>query len=190
MISSHLLLIKQKAYILGQLITQYFLTMNKLLITLTASLLFLMVACSPEAEVEQEVTAYPDIEQIFFGEVFTPENVVPAHTIVSGLTEEPSEVLQVSGVVVEVCQSKGCWLALELEGDETMRMTFLDYEFFVPKDLAGTEVIAKGEAWLNTTSVDALRHYAEDAQQSEEEIAAITSEKVEFYFEASGVLIQ
>ena len=145
----------------------------------------IVVSCTSN---ENEAPA--EIEGTFYGEQFVPTNVVLASSIIPNLTEEPTEKIQVRGNVVEVCQSKGCWLALELDGAETMRMTFKDYDFFVPLDLAGAEIIAEGEAWLNNTSVNALRHYAEDAGQTEEEIAAITSDKVEFYFEASGVLVQ
>jgi hypothetical protein len=46
-----------------------------------------------------------------------------------------------------------------------------------------------GFARIETTSVEVLRHYAEDAKKSPEEIAAITQPKREVSFEASGVLV-
>jgi hypothetical protein len=91
--------------------------------------------------------------------------------------------------VNEVCQAKGCWMTLNLgDGDEVM-VKFKDYGFFVPKDIAGKEVIINGQAFINEVSVDEQRHYAEDAGKTKEEIALITEPKKTYSFEADGVLL-
>ncbi len=96
----------------------------------------------------------------------------------------------VEGKVLSVCQTKGCWMNLD-KGDGTgIRVTFKDYGFFVPKDIAGKTVIIKGIAQVNTTSVAELRHYAEDAKKSKEEIESITEPKTEIVFEAEGVIVK
>ena len=51
---------------------------------------------------------------------------------------------------------------------------FKDYGFFMPTDAAGKEVIVDGKAFVNEVSVADLKHYAEDAGKSPEEIAKIT----------------
>jgi hypothetical protein len=89
-----------------------------------------------------------------------------------------------------VCQAKGCWMTLNLEDGNQVMVKFKDYGFFVPKDIAGKEVIVNGLAFVEEVSVDEQRHYAEDAGKSEEEIAAITAPKKTFSFEADGVLIK
>ena len=60
---------------------------------------------------------------------------------------------------------------------------------FVPKDIKGKQVIVNGKAFVNEVPVDELKHYAEDAGKSVEEIAAITESKKTFSFEADGVLV-
>ena len=62
--------------------------------------------------------------------------------------------------------------------------------FFMPLDAKGKDVIVAGKAFVTVTSVEELRHYAEDAGKSVAEIAKITSVKKEFAFEASGVLLK
>ncbi|HEX9828115.1 MAG TPA: DUF4920 domain-containing protein [Flavobacteriaceae bacterium] len=89
-----------------------------------------------------------------------------------------------------VCQAKGCWMTLNLEDGNQVMVKFKDYGFFVPKDIAGKEVIVNGLAFVEEVSVDEQRHYAEDAGKSAEEIAAITTPKKTFSFEADGVLIK
>ena len=70
-----------------------------------------------------------------------------------------------------------------------MRVTFKDYAFFMPKDLTGKRVVVEGYAYVDETPVDVLRHYAEDAGKSKEEIEKITEPKREVAYEASGVVI-
>ena len=65
--------------------------------------------------------------------------------------------------VSEVCQAKGCWMNLAGGSDSSqveMFEQFKDYGFFMPKDLAGKEVIVEGKAYKEETSVEELRHYA------------------------------
>ena len=74
--------------------------------------------------------------------------------------------------------------------DETIMVRFKDYGFFMPLDAAGKEVIVAGKAFVNEVSVADLKHYAEDAGKSSEEIANITEPAMEFAFEANGVLLK
>ena len=94
------------------------------------------------------------------------------------------------GKVEEVCQAKGCWMKVDLENGEQVMVKFKDYAFFMPKDLAGKEVVLNGKAFVNEVPVDEERHYAEDGGATPEEIAAITAPKKTFSFEADGVLIK
>jgi hypothetical protein len=59
----------------------------------------------------------------------------------------------------------------------------------MPKDLSGKQVVVDGYAFIETTSVDILRHYAEDAGKSKAEIEAIKEPLRELSFEAAGVMI-
>ena len=70
-----------------------------------------------------------------------------------------------------------------------MMVRFKDYGFFVPKDIAGRKVIITGKAYREVTPIEELRHYAEDAGKSKEEIAAITESKEELKFLATGVVL-
>ncbi|MFN3939863.1 MAG: DUF4920 domain-containing protein [Chitinophagales bacterium] len=96
---------------------------------------------------------------------------------------------KVSGKVESVCQNKGCWMKLDAGNGETMRVSFKDYGFFVPKDLAGKTVVVEGVAEVKAISVEDQRHFAEDAGKSKEEIEAITEPKDELVFVADGVIV-
>jgi hypothetical protein len=100
---------------------------------------------------------------------------------------ENTDDVVVTGTVEEVCQVKGCWMTLAADDDVSMRVSFKDYDFFVPKDIHGRTVVIKGKGEISITSVADLQHYAEDEGLSEEEIAAITEPKSEYTFVADGV---
>ena len=93
--------------------------------------------------------------------------------------------------VSEVCQAKGCWMTLHdaQAGDVEIMVRFKDYGFFVPKDIGGRQVIVEGKAFKSVTTVDELRHYAEDAGKSPEEIAKITEPENTYSVEATGVKV-
>ena len=97
----------------------------------------------------------------------------------------------VEGEVVEVCQKKGCLMTIQSPVAEDLDVTvrFKDYGFFMPKSLSGSTVLVEGQAKTVVTPVEDLRHYAEDAGKSAEEIAAITEPKEEIEFIATGVRV-
>ncbi|MDC8006232.1 DUF4920 domain-containing protein [Aureisphaera galaxeae] len=96
--------------------------------------------------------------------------------------------IKVKAKVNSVCQKKGCWMRLDL-GDAESFVRFQDYGFFMPKDLAGDEVLVNGMAYVEETSVEDLKHYAEDAGKPQEEIDAITEPELSYNFLSTGVLI-
>lgn len=98
--------------------------------------------------------------------------------------------VKLSANIAEVCSKKGCWMKLDMGNGKTMRVTFKDYEFFVPKDAAGKTAILQGVAKIDTVDVATLRHYAEDANAPQEEIDAITEPEINYAFEAVGVIIK
>jgi hypothetical protein len=124
-----------------------------------------------------------------FGEGVKKGNVIAAADVESALGKSAKKDLKVTGTVTLVCQKKGCFMNLALADGKTMFVNFKDYAFFMPKDLAGKKVIIDGFAERKETSVEDLKHFAEDAKKSAEEIAKITAPKKEIVFEAKGVVI-
>ena len=80
-------------------------------------------------------------------------------------------------------------MKLDMGNEQIVRVTFKDYGFFMPLDASGN-VIVNGKAFVSETSVEDLRHYAEDAGNSVEEIAAIISPERTYSFIADGVLLE
>jgi hypothetical protein len=125
-----------------------------------------------------------------YGVVITKDNAIPVTQLESKLNGKPLTNVKITGTVVSVCQKKGCWMEVDLGNNQTLRMHFKDYGFFVPKDASGKTFYAQGEALYDTTSVEMLRHYAQDAKKTGAEINAITKPEVAVTFVAEGVLFE
>lgn len=147
-----------------------------------------LAACNNQSKTQNDT---PEIIKgtAIYGDSVMNDNIIQLASLQSVMNGETKKNLKIKGQVKEVCQSKGCWMTMDLGNGETVRVTFKDYKIFVPKDLGGRQVILDGFAYLDTTSVESLQHYAKDAGKSEVEIAAITSPKVQLAYEAKGVVV-
>lgn len=126
-----------------------------------------------------------------FGASITMEEAISYDQLLKEMEGSDSLEVKVMGTVEAVCQAKGCWMNIvsDKADQPSMFVKFKDYGFFVPKDIAGQKVVMEGYAYKEVTSVDELRHYAEDAGKSKEEIKAINQPKEEYKFMASGVIV-
>lgn len=145
----------------------------------------LLIVCFSVAS----VVAQKDAKVASYGASITPDKAVDVKKLPEMMKGHDTLNVKVTGTVREVCQKKGCWMKMDMGNGETMMVHFKDYGFFVPKDCSGKRLVMEGMAFIDETSVDQLRHYAEDAGKSKEEIAKITEPERELTFEATGVLI-
>jgi len=106
------------------------------------------------------------------------------------LKTSDSVVATVEATIDGVCQSKGCWMDLNMGNGQTMTVRFKDYAFFVPMDATGKNAVVSGYVKVDTLSVDWLKHKASDAGKSQAHIDSITEPRVEYSFLANGVAIE
>lgn len=150
----------------------------------------LFTACKDKTGGNEALTMAGD--SIHFGAKIDETGAISYDSLLAALAGVDSLEAKVVGKVDAVCQTKGCWMDIVSEQDtmaETMFVQFKDYAFFMPKDLAGNKVVIEGMAYRELTSVDDLKHFAEDEGLAPEEIAKITEPKEELKFMASGVKI-
>lgn len=126
----------------------------------------------------------------YYGEKIDEQNSITASELKTAMTGKNEMNVKVTGKITEACQSKGCWMKMDLGDGSTMRVKFKDYGFFVPKNSGGKTAVIQGKAFIEETSVAELKHYAEDAGKTKEEIAAIREPKRQLAFEAEGVILK
>ncbi len=113
-------------------------------------------------------------------------SVEELYTSVQG--KEKAMPVKLKGVVTEVCKMEGCWIKVKsTNGDMMVKMK--DHKFTVPVILNGKTIVIDGTAEEKLTTVEQLRHFAEDAGKSKAEIAKITVPKREVIVQANGILV-
>jgi len=128
--------------------------------------------------------------ETYYGEKITSENKHAYSDLLEEVAKSGIVDAKIEGEIIETCAKKGCWMTMKADND-TLMVRFKDYGFFVPKEgVDGKHVIVNGEAFYDTLSVELLRHYAEDAGKTEEEIMTITEPEYVLSFTANGVIIQ
>ena len=144
-----------------------------------------LIACNnlTQSEETQETVAgrYGD-------STWTKEVALTGEEMMDSLAANDSVYVTVSGNIKAACQAKGCWMSMDIAGNE-MFVKFKDYSFFVPKNSAEHNATIRGWAYLDTVSVKDQLEYAKDAEATKEEINAITAPKIELTFTAEGVII-
>ena len=166
--------------------------MNKIGIVMLLS--FVIVACNSAKKDTNKENKIVENTYSSFGDTVSASDYLSSNDALSNykaLKLGDTINLKFNANIKEVCSKKGCWMTLPAgNDDETIMVRFKDYGFFMPLDAAGKEVIVAGNAFVKEVSVADLKHYAEDAGKSSEEIANITESAMEFAFEANGVLLK
>lgn len=162
----------------------------KLLVTIMC--FGLVVSCGSHTRTGGAGHDHVHVVQNYYGEGFEMESVMSTKEVLSLLANSDKVEGQMKGVVQEVCQAKGCWMSISesLESEASFFVKFKDYGFFMPMDISGRTVIINGEAYKSMTSIEDLRHFAEDAGKTTEEINAITEPEEEYKFMATGVYLE
>jgi hypothetical protein len=125
----------------------------------------------------------------FYGEKTVLENITDIDKIPMMLKNNEIFKTKVKAKVVDICPKKGCWIKLAVNDTTTAFVKMKDYAFFLPIAIVGKTIVLEGEVKLLTTSVNELKHYAEDAKKTKQEIDAITAPKKEIRFTAKGITV-
>ena len=138
------------------------------------TLLLFVVGCSSAAE------------EVFdsYGEEINPQSTMQVSSFVQQV-DTTAQNFKIEGTVEEVCQMKGCWMTLRNEEGTTIRVTFKDYGFFVPKDISGKKVIVEGIGKSEYLGEDEAKHFADDAGKEYDDSMRST-----YSFVAKGVLVE
>lgn len=165
---------------------------NLLLLALSVSLMACNSGDKNQADSGEQTADSTSVTESAFGAKVDESGAVSMDSLLAMVNAGNTDItsIKVVGKVTEACQAKGCWMNIDRGDGTVMRVTFKDYGFFVPKDCGGKTAVMMGRAYMDTTSVEDLRHFAEDAGKSKEEIQAITAPEVELAFEAEGVIIR
>lgn len=153
-------------------------------------LLLLVVAATTLSLTQAQPPKGPANPGDVYGAKTTAKGAIDIAKLPAALAKKDSiGQTKVIAKVLDVCPKKGCWMKVQVDDSTTAFVKMKDYGFFVPLDVIGKTVVLDTEAKLKTTSVNELRHYAEDAKKPQAEIDAITEPKKEIRLLANGILV-
>ena len=150
-----------------------------------AVLLVFAGGCQPEAgsDADEENSSAVPIAQTF-GEEVDRSAALAVPALRDRATARDGQPVTVRGPIREVCQRKGCWLALGADGDRPVRVlvprTDDGYGFTVPTDASG-EAIVHGTLRVASLDRSTRDHYAEDG--------ASRPDSVELQIAARGIAL-
>jgi hypothetical protein len=123
----------------------------------------------------------------YFGQSFDYSDAKTISEVAAEKVDSTGRFVVVSGTVESVCQSRGCWMTIKTENG-SIRSTFKDYGFFVPKDISGKEVVLSGIIREEKVAGSMEQHYLEDAGDTTKTI--MPDFIIKQTFVASGVFVK
>ena len=148
-----------------------------------------LIACTSDVEVNTQKIIIED-DMNYYGEKFSQNSAIELKTFV--ILAESTDTLDVKLKVgiSEVCQSKGCWMKVNLLGGSKMLVSFNEHGILIPKDVAGKSCIIKGRTFLRSVSVDMQKQYEKDLGNLTKAVDTITAPVIQRCFLASGIIIK
>ena len=121
-----------------------------------------------------------------FGGVFTLDESLPLASVLDNAGEYSGRTVKVRGRVAKVCKKKGCWFTVKAkDADPTyVRVTMLNYGFFVPLDCDGKDAVIEGVFKQVKVPEAHRKHLAEDGG---EDPSAVKGAKKEFTMVATAI---
>lgn len=117
-----------------------------------------------------------------------PSGAITVADLVSKMnqTKDP-QTFTITAPLTAICQNAGCWVQVAKPDGNALMVRFKNHFTIPPSTPSGTEAIIHGVAYWDTVSVKALRHFAEDAGKSKEEIELIKNPEFKLNFEGDGI---
>lgn len=162
-------------------------------INLLLIVIVLFVGNNVMAQSKTKATAFDAKNYALFGEKFKVTKILTKEQMLKkykNLKKGDTITVQFESNIKSVCKKKGCWMNMELAGDDKSFVKFKDYAFFVPLNADNSTAIVNGKAFVDVVSVEELKHYAKDGGKTAKEISKITKPEVTYSFMADGVYIK
>ncbi len=126
----------------------------------------------------------------YFGEISGIDSVMQLDQFLFMMKTSDSLRASVEGLISNNCEHSGCWMEIDLENGQTMRVTFKDEKFTIPLNSKGKRATVKGMAYRKLIPVEELKKIALDEGLSQENVDTINFAKSEIHFVAQGLIIK
>ncbi|MEO8211462.1 MAG: DUF4920 domain-containing protein [bacterium] len=125
---------------------------------------------------------------ILYGKDFDPSmTVIEFSDLMNAVLDNDGKTILVKGSVSDVCQAMGCWMIMS-EGKNNVRVK-TDHNFFLPKDIAGSNAVVIGTFKSTKISEEDAKHYNEESKNPTMKTEDISGTQDAYEIEAIGIKI-
>ena len=114
-----------------------------------------------------------------YGAAFEPGPTVALTALLANPKAYADQSVTTEGHVQRACSRKGCWMDIGT-GDDSCRVTFKDYGFFVPKDSAGAEARIQGRITTQRIEPGRVTHLEQEGAKFKNREADGSATEVQF----------
>lgn len=132
---------------------------------------FTTITFAQETEVIRlsEPVQITETHEVFGAEVEVWRETISLKNIIQHEDDLSGKEVTLKTKIAEVCEKKGCFFVAN-EDSYSARITFKDYEFFIPTDSKGKKVTLIGTFEEKELTEEEAKHYAEDTGQNPDTI--------------------
>ena len=114
-----------------------------------------------------------------YGSAFEPGATVALTSLLANPKAYAEQSVTTEGHVQRACSRKGCWMEIGT-GDDSCRVTFKDYGFFVPTDSAGAEARIQGRITTQRIEPARVAHLEQEGAKFKHREADGSATEVQF----------
>ena len=163
-------------------------SLKSLSIVLVGMVLF--SACETEIASKADDTPIAKVTYENVGDNISWDGAIPVVDVLDTPSDYIGKTVKLEGVARKICQKKGCWMTLDAAPHGSIKVTFKDYGFFVPMDIAGRSVIIEGQVDQSEVSDETREHYEKEEGMSPEEADEVIEAGRNLSIVANGVIIE
>ena len=98
------------------------------------------------------ITSCSTKQSSFFGEQIEDQVTDTYTSVYESAQNGTVENVVLEGEITQTCSKKGCWMDVKMAEGDTIKVSFKDYGFFVPKEgVEGLRTVIRGNARMDTT---------------------------------------
>jgi hypothetical protein len=125
---------------------------------------------------------------ILYGKDYDPSmQVVEFSDFIKNVKDNDGKEVLIKGKVSEVCQAMGCWMIMS-EGTNNVRVK-TNHNFFLPKNIAGSNAIVIGTFKVTEISEEDAKHYNEESGNPSMKTDDIKGPQKAYEIDAFGIKI-
>lgn len=106
-----------------------------------------------------------DSYEVFGAPLADKDHGISLANLIEHQDQHVGKEIRITTRIAKVCEKKGCFF-IATQGDQSARITFADYGFFIPTDSGGKQATLVGNFSLKELTPEQVAHYQDDVGEA------------------------